>query len=541
MTGFAREGLIGRDFTDLVSPGQRAELVEHRQAGARRRQPRGRSTSRCRRPRASRSRCRCRRRRCSPSTAARCLAFRDVTEARALEGELRSTKEFLERLIDSTVDAIIAADMRGNIILFNQGAERLFGYSPGDVIGKLPVWKLYPEGVARADHARAALGRLRRRRAARADAARDRHQGRRARAGVADGVDRLRGRARGRHRRHPHRPARAHPDRAAPARGAGEAAGDREAGARRRARRHHRARAQSAADVGDGLRGAAQEEDVAATTRTSAPSTSSCARPSAWPRSCARSARSRSYETKDYVGSTQILDLDKSTPMADRDAETTTGQRAPRRRARPSARPSRRTDDEARRDEGSRAPRARRADAAVARGGDAGRLRAVAPALARGARRGAHRHLRLDAARSLLPGRYCACASSIRDDAGADLADLRRPLATGVDRHAGAPLGVKRSALRRTRLRSGDALASACASSTATSASSPARPPASRCRSWPRASCSACSTSSIRRRYDLVATTTSRWPSRSPTSSRWRCATSTSSARRATTATTCAR
>ena len=137
------------------------------------------------------------------------LAFRDVTEARALEGELRKTKDFLERLIDSTVDGIIGADMRGNIILFNQGAARLFGYSPDEVIGKLPVWKLYPDGVARADHGRAALDRSRRRRAPRADAARDRHQGRRAGAGVADRVDRLRGRARGRHRRHHQRPARA--------------------------------------------------------------------------------------------------------------------------------------------------------------------------------------------------------------------------------------------------------------------------------------------------------------------------------------------
>src|SRR5690606_11644115 len=50
------------------------------------------------------------------------FAFRDVTAERALEHELRSTKEFLERLIDSTVDAIIAADLHGQIILFNQGA-----------------------------------------------------------------------------------------------------------------------------------------------------------------------------------------------------------------------------------------------------------------------------------------------------------------------------------------------------------------------------------------------------------------------------------
>src|SRR5438067_8819087 len=76
------------------------------------------------------------------------LAFRDVTAERALEHELRSTKEFLERLIDSTVDAIIAADMRGTIILFNQGAERLFGYGARDVIGKRPVWDLYDSGGA---------------------------------------------------------------------------------------------------------------------------------------------------------------------------------------------------------------------------------------------------------------------------------------------------------------------------------------------------------------------------------------------------------
>ena len=82
-------------------------------------------------------------------TGAVILAFRDVTAERGLEHELRSTKEFLERLIDSTVDAIIASDMRGQIILFNQGAERLFGYRARDVIGKMPVWDLYEDGGAK--------------------------------------------------------------------------------------------------------------------------------------------------------------------------------------------------------------------------------------------------------------------------------------------------------------------------------------------------------------------------------------------------------
>jgi PAS domain S-box-containing protein len=77
------------------------------------------------------------------------LSFRDVTEKRILESELRKTKEFLERLIDSTVDGIIAADIKGNVVLFNRGASRITGYAPEEVIGKLPVWQLYPEGDAK--------------------------------------------------------------------------------------------------------------------------------------------------------------------------------------------------------------------------------------------------------------------------------------------------------------------------------------------------------------------------------------------------------
>ncbi|HTE53923.1 MAG TPA: PAS domain S-box protein, partial [Kofleriaceae bacterium] len=76
------------------------------------------------------------------------LSFRDVTAERALEGELQQTKDFLERLIDSAVDAIVAADMQGHIILFNPGAERIFGQRAEEVIGHLLVGDLYPTGTA---------------------------------------------------------------------------------------------------------------------------------------------------------------------------------------------------------------------------------------------------------------------------------------------------------------------------------------------------------------------------------------------------------
>ncbi|WP_434384392.1 PAS domain S-box protein [Melittangium boletus] len=77
------------------------------------------------------------------------LSFRDVTQARHLADELRHTKDFLERLIDSSVDAIVAADMQGRIILFNKGAEALFGYGAPQALGGLHVDTLYPAGVAR--------------------------------------------------------------------------------------------------------------------------------------------------------------------------------------------------------------------------------------------------------------------------------------------------------------------------------------------------------------------------------------------------------
>jgi PAS domain S-box-containing protein len=76
------------------------------------------------------------------------ISLRDVTETREMQTELKTTKEFLENLIDSSVDAIIAGDIKGNIILFNKGAEKVYGYRADEVIGRVHVSKLYPPGVA---------------------------------------------------------------------------------------------------------------------------------------------------------------------------------------------------------------------------------------------------------------------------------------------------------------------------------------------------------------------------------------------------------
>ncbi|MEC7518716.1 MAG: PAS domain S-box protein [Myxococcota bacterium] len=76
------------------------------------------------------------------------VSFRDVTKDRETAAELLRTKEFLESLINASVDAIIAADMKGEILLFNEGAERIYGHRAEDVVHQMHVTQLYPEGRA---------------------------------------------------------------------------------------------------------------------------------------------------------------------------------------------------------------------------------------------------------------------------------------------------------------------------------------------------------------------------------------------------------
>ncbi len=77
------------------------------------------------------------------------VSFQDVTEQRRTEAEFVKTMEFLESLIDASVDGIVAADMEGNVILFNQGAERIYGYRAEDVVGRMQADQLYPGDGAR--------------------------------------------------------------------------------------------------------------------------------------------------------------------------------------------------------------------------------------------------------------------------------------------------------------------------------------------------------------------------------------------------------
>jgi PAS domain S-box-containing protein len=148
LTGFAREALIERPVLELVAASQRpplAEAIRHVATGTNLQNFDLDLLTTSGDPLIVS---------CATSSVlsdqgAAILSFRDVTEARALQNELGQTKDFLERLIDSTVDGIIAADVSGNIILFNKGAERVTGWKGEEVIGKLHVEQLYQPGVAR--------------------------------------------------------------------------------------------------------------------------------------------------------------------------------------------------------------------------------------------------------------------------------------------------------------------------------------------------------------------------------------------------------
>lgn len=67
------------------------------------------------------------------------ISFEDVTSERETERELLKTMQFLESLIDASVDAIIATDMSQRIVLFNPSAERVTGRHVADAMANLTL------------------------------------------------------------------------------------------------------------------------------------------------------------------------------------------------------------------------------------------------------------------------------------------------------------------------------------------------------------------------------------------------------------------
>jgi PAS domain S-box-containing protein len=72
----------------------------------------------------------------------------DLSQRKQMEREIKEAHDFLNMLIMSSPNAIIASDMKGNIIVWNRAAEETLGYKAEEVIGKMNIRQIYPEGVA---------------------------------------------------------------------------------------------------------------------------------------------------------------------------------------------------------------------------------------------------------------------------------------------------------------------------------------------------------------------------------------------------------
>ena len=62
--------------------------------------------------------------------------YTDITERKQAQAFLKITKDYPERLINSSTDIIISVDMNRKIIEFNKAAQQAFGYSKDEVLGK---------------------------------------------------------------------------------------------------------------------------------------------------------------------------------------------------------------------------------------------------------------------------------------------------------------------------------------------------------------------------------------------------------------------
>ena len=66
-----------------------------------------------------------------------------------MEREVQEANQFLSKMIENSLNCIVATDMKGNILIFNKAAEELLGYHADEVLGKMNVKNIYPPGVAK--------------------------------------------------------------------------------------------------------------------------------------------------------------------------------------------------------------------------------------------------------------------------------------------------------------------------------------------------------------------------------------------------------
>lgn len=72
----------------------------------------------------------------------------DQTQRKMMEDERQNALNFLHQTINCSVNAIMAADLNGEVLIWNQGAEEVFGMSAEEVIGKINIREIYSDNLA---------------------------------------------------------------------------------------------------------------------------------------------------------------------------------------------------------------------------------------------------------------------------------------------------------------------------------------------------------------------------------------------------------
>ena len=75
-------------------------------------------------------------------------SIRDVTRIKSLEKELTELRAFLEKAIHGSTSAIVAADLKGHILVMNKAAEEILGFTLKEAKQKISILDLYPPGQA---------------------------------------------------------------------------------------------------------------------------------------------------------------------------------------------------------------------------------------------------------------------------------------------------------------------------------------------------------------------------------------------------------
>ena len=76
---------------------------------------------------------------------------RDITPRKTLERELRETKEFLENIMESSVDGIVTTDLKGKVTYMNRAMEEIIQFQRNEVFGT-HIAQFYVKGIQEARH-----------------------------------------------------------------------------------------------------------------------------------------------------------------------------------------------------------------------------------------------------------------------------------------------------------------------------------------------------------------------------------------------------